>query len=490
MTTVKFGVTQKRINSTSVTMTDTIDLDCRLKEPCSIHDPVFIVQGLTKLKRYNYLFWNSAHYWIDNITFISNDICEVNAHLDPLASFRGHILNEYGLVLFGDNTHKTVYKDDIRFGPDRKLLFSAGSGASGYVSMGLNFNSATVIVVAQASTSFAYSGITTYAMTVSTYVQMLKNFSGVVYSDIQSWSGTDVIDVIKNYAMRILTGGQQALDNIISATLVPIPYSTFQASAYSENSSIELGPYSITLDSGTVCVVNPHDVTDGNAVLNLNRPLPNTTYKWLNGPKYCQIQLTHPCGYTDINTPALMELNQAYLWWSLHRTTGEYCIRITSEPSKDSDTLTFINGTVGVDVLYLKTASGSTNDSNLHNSIGSALIQGGTGGVIQYNPGTQIPASSGRTIPSGLAGMKLLDTGKEIFYDVEYYQPAIFEGNTATMYNSFCSQFGYPVDKYMKIGDISGYCQCNNVSIGNITGATEADKVTINNYLNSGIYIE
>lgn len=490
MTVVKFGVTSKRINSTSQTITDTVELDCKLKEPCSMHDPVFSVQGLTKLKRYNYILWNSAYYWIDDIKFVTNDISEVSAHLDPLATFKSNIINEYGLVLFGDNTHKTVYKDDIRFGPDKKLLFSAGQGASGYTSMGMDFTNSTVIVVAQATTSFAYSGITTYAMTISTYVQMLKNFSGVVYSDIQTWSGTDVVDVIKNYALRILTGGQQALDNIISATLVPIPYSTFQSNCYYELQQIYLGPYSINLDTGTVAVINPHFVTDGNAVLNLNRPLPNTTYKWLNGPKYCTIQITHPCGYTDINTPALMELNQVYIWWSLHMTTGEYCIRVTAESSKDSDTIQFINGCVGVDMLYLKTASGSTPDSNLHNSIGSALITGGTGGVIQYNPGVQIPANNGHNIPTGLAGLKLLTSGKEIFYDVEYYQPAIFEGNTATMYNNFCTQFGYPVDKYMKIGDITGYCQCNGVSIGSIPGATETDRININNYLNSGLYIE
>ena len=135
--------------------------------------------------------------------------------------------------------------------------------------------------------------------------------------------------------------------------------------------------------------------------------------------------------------------------------------------------------------------SNVTMDSNLHNSIGNALISGATGGIIQFNPGSNSPASrQGANTHGGYAGIANLTAGKTCFLDTEYYIPAIFSGGDSSEYNNYCNIYGYPVDRYLKLGDISGYCQAQNVSVGSISGATESDKQIINNAINSGIYIE
>ena len=492
MATIKIGTTTKRINSTSQTFTST-QLICKLKNPTSMHDPVFEVAGLTDGVMYNYAQYGSYYYWVNDVVQITNTISEVHCSLDPLATFKSAIQNTYGLVTFGDSAHHTEFKDDIRFGPDIKIERSSGVGIAS-LDMGFSSSSWTIIMSVQnAAQSFSYNGVTTYAMDSLTFAKVMKGFSGVVYSDITSWSGSDVIDILKNYAIRVLTGGQQALDNIVCAIAVPIPLSVYSAQAYASSNDIAIGPYSFTLDGGaTVYLISSSITKTGNGVLSLSRPLYSSASNyWLNSPKYCSVKITHPCGYQEINDPSLLKNSSVYAWYSIGLCSGEYQIRITSESSKDSDTIALISGVAAVDMMRLVPNTNVTMDSNLHNSIGNALISGGTGGVIQFNPGSNSPAGKyGTSAHAGYAGIANLTAGKACFLDTEYYIPSIFSGGDASEYNSYCSVYGYPVDRYLKIGDINGYCQCQNVSVGSISGATDGDKQIINNYINNGIYIE
>lgn len=492
MATIKIGNTSKRSNSTSQPNLSN-SYTCTFKEPTSLHDPVFVVQGLTDGTMYNYATYGSYYYWVDDIVQMTNNISEVHCHLDPLATFKTAITNTYGLVTFGDSTHHTEYKDDIRFGPDIKIERTSGVGIAS-LNMGFSSSDWTVLMTVQnASSSFSYNGVNTFAMDSLTFAKVLHGFSGVVYSDITSFSGSDVIDVLKNYAIRVLTGGQQALDNIVACVAVPIPLSTFSALASATLNTMAMGPYSFSLDAGaTVYMVSSSLVKTGNGVLTLSRPLYSSSGNyWLNSPKYCSVKITHPCGYQEINDPALLKNSSVYAWYSVGLCSGEYQIRITSESSKDSDTIALISGVAAVDMMRLVPNTNVTMDSNLHNSLGNAVVSGGTGGIIQFNPGTHSPAGRyGTSAHGGYAGIANLTAGKTCFLDTEYYIPAIFSGGDASEYNSYCSVYGYPVDRYLKIGDITGYCQCQNVSIGSISGATESDKDIINTCINTGIYIE
>lgn len=492
MATIKIGNTSKRVNSTSQTFTGT-DLTCKLKNPTSMHDPIFLVQGLTDGTMYNYAKYGSYYYWVDDVIQTTNSIQEVHCHLDPLATFKSAITNTYGLVMFGDSAHHTEYKDDIRFGPDIKVDRSSGVGIAS-LDMGFSTSQWTVLLTVQnAAQSFSYNGVNTFAMDPVTFKKVLNGFSGVVYSDISTWSGSDVIDILKNYAVRLLTGGQQALDNIVSAVAVPIPLSTFASYAFDTLSTMAMGPYSYTLDGGaTVYYVPSSAVKTGNGVLSLSRPLSSSAGNyWLNSTKYCSVKITHPCGYEEINDPSLLKNSSVYAWYSVGLCSGEYQIRITSESSKDSDTIALISGCVAVDMLRMVPNTNVTMDSNLHNSLGAAVVSGGTGGIIHFNPGSNSPAPrQGAGTHGGYAGIANLTSGKTCFLDTEYYIPAIFSGGDSSEYNSYCAVYGYPVDRYLKIGDISGFCQCQNVSVGSISGATESDKNFINSCINTGIYIE
>lgn len=491
MPSITIGVTDKRVISTKTTMTSSVNLTCKLKEPTSMRNPVFIVSGLSKTTHYNYCSWNGFYYYVNDIIHITNDIQEVHCSIDPLATFKTAINNTYGYCLYGDSSHKTPYIDDVRFGPDIKLSRSSGVGITG-VDMGFDINHWTVIMTVQtAYGSASYNSVIMYAMNLTTYYSVLKGLSGVVLSDISSWSANDMIDIIKNYALKVFTGGIQALDNIRSAVIVPIPYSEYQ-SAGTPQTTFYIGPYSITLDPGhEVTPIAPSWTKTGNATVSLARPIVNTTYKWLNSPKYCSIKLSHPCGYQELNDSSLLDASNIYIYWSVHYATGDYAIRVTSEASKDSDTIAIINGTTGSDVMGKVPASGNTIDSNAHKAVGQALFNGVTGGLANYNPGQQSPSGNGSQLGAGCAGLFLLTSGKECFIDTEYYQPSIINAvGDASEYNSFCDKYGYPVGRFLKVGSVSGFAQFSNAVVGDIAYATAEDKEYINGVLNSGIYLE
>lgn len=127
----------KRINSTKIPhpsqRTGTYP-EVTLKRPCSVKNPVFTFHTTEKyevLSRNNYLYWLSEdpdfrniknYYWIDNITYLANNLVEISCHRDPFATFRSEIMAYNGLVA----RSSTNYDVSIA---DNELLVSSKVGA-------------------------------------------------------------------------------------------------------------------------------------------------------------------------------------------------------------------------------------------------------------------------------------------------------------------------------------------------------------------------
>lgn len=530
---VKIGNTSKRINSTSQTFTSSTTLSCRLKEPCSMQSPIFQVQGLTKGSLYNYCQFESRYYWVDDIVYLTNNIQEVHCHLDPLATYKSAIENTYAYVTYGDSAHKSPQVDDTRFGPDYKYLSS--TDRKGTIDIGIDSTSWTVIMTVNTATDLSTNGVVTYAMDYSAFANLCNAFSSTVIADFSSFTPADIADMIKNFITRILCGGGAALDNVKSCIMVPIPLSSISSQGVAI-STVGIGPYKVT--GTTVYVMNPNMViVKPVKTIALQRMLASANSYWLRTPKYCTVKVTHPCGYMDINDPSLMEVNTVYCYTTFSPITGDYVIRFTSEIGNDTDTIALAGGNVAVDIMGLINNTDGTIAGQMFKAEAQAFTAGvsslaaikqpatttttqtrtktmrnGSGKEIgsidenvvtetqhstttsgiegNYNPGGFTPAHGSANLSSGLVGVMSLPSNGQASYDIEYYYPMIFDGASATEYNSFCDEYGYPCNRYLKIGSVSGYCQCAGASVQGATGASEASKSTINSYLNNGIYIE
>ena len=535
---IKIGNTSKRINSTSQQFASSTTLACRLKEPCSMQSPIFQVQGLTKGQLFNYCQFDSRYYWVDDVVYLTNNIQEVHCHLDPLATYKTAIENTYAYVTYGDSTHSSGLVDDQRFGPDAKI--NDGIDRTGMFIMGFDTTSWSVAMTVNAAYNLGENGVVTYFMNYSTFIDVLNKFGSLVVSD---WGApTAVQDIINNFCLKILTGGGAALDNVKSATLVPIAVEAVfdpldPGTQGHLTSTVTIGPYQITGYSGNVYIINPNKVVAvGEQKIPLKRivGLNNSgAYRWLNSPKYCTIKVTHPCGYLDINDPALLNVDNVYVYTRFSPVTGDYITRFTSEQGMQNDTIAMVGGNVGIDVMGLINNTNGTIGGAMFSAIGSAamsgvtslaamkkpatssrvttttnldtgeqhrtrtetlnesITQGSSGIEGDFHPGGYIPGHGSFNSSGGLVGVYAVGANGYGVYDVEYYAPMII-GTTGSsaQYQAYCDEYGYPVNRRLKIGDVAGYCECAGANVSGATGASEASKSTINSYLNNGIYIE
>ena len=116
-------------------------------------------------------------------------------------------------------------------------------------------------------------------------------------------------------------------------------------------------------------------------------------------------------------------------------------------------TIATVSGKVAQDVAFIIPTSGNTMDSYLHNGIDAAVMNESCRSAdgVRDEP---TPNSSGAQIQN-IAGVELMNAGAEIFWDIEYMQPAIFEANDAIMYNAFCDEHGYVVGKFLLLSTIT-----------------------------------
>lgn len=539
MLTVTVGRTNKQINSTKQNVDDSVDLSCRLKEPTSMQSPVFIVQGLNKMTLYNFCKFENRYYYIDDIVYLTTDTQELHCHLDPLATFKDAIGNSYAYITYGPSGSKNVDVDDIRFGPDWKLN---GFDVHDEIDIGINPVSSgwSVVMTAQASVSAVNSGICVYAFDATELSRILTGYADEIANE---WSVlTNIVDIMTNLGAAVCSGGAIATDNIRSCVLVPISISKIKGSA-SRESTMYLGAYKWTVPSDlNVYSISAFKTIDKDGSFSLSRSgfgsvIPNGTYHWLNSPKYCSIEISHPCGVTEINDMALLSKNQVYWYSEVSPVTGDYNIRFTSEDGKDNDTIASIGGNLGIDIMNMiangqglgyavmnstvSIASGATagyykkteatenknlsapaEDSNGDPSSKRVIDKGvktkntteyGSSGISgNFNPGGLGPTMRGSAFNGGIVGLlNLYDC--TVTVNVEYYYPGIFNpgASMASGYEAYCDLYGYPVNRYLKIDDTAGgYIECAGASVQGCLGANNANKATINSYMNNGFYYE
>lgn len=519
---VIIGRTNKQINSTSQTFADSTSLSCRLKEPCSQQNPVFIVQGLSKTVYYNFAQFMNHYYWVDDIFWQTNDIQEVHCHLDPLATYKTAIENSYGFVQYGDSGHWNKYVDDARFAPESrapeadvedtfKCIPGITSAAGGYVMM-------------KYMDCGNGGGVKCIAMTLSAFSSMLDDLSNI-------FNASTTIGEI-----TAAMGGQGSWrDNILSCIYVP----TSKINTGSSVSQIRLG--------GVTCTVNGYmqaavvTATESDTItINLSSSY-FTSCPFMKNSRWISVQVSTPFGCTEIPFDILKPVlsTTLYVKSALDVTTGDVTIKITDDDDGIGTVLAAFSGNIGVNMMDLL-GSGMNLGKGFANSVIfgaklgiSAFSLGATMGsasIAAFNStmpsvsqsrdmttaqkldaigkanqaGIRAAVTSGiegvpSTIPTGVGSAGLgsgsIGGGFSSLYLTDtfgtgYICYRVYKPLDTPNYASFCDKYGYPVNKYLKLGDVPGFCKCSGASVQSCLGATEANKSTINSYINSGIYIE
>lgn len=512
MSSVTIGMTSKGINSTSRVISGGVSLDCRLKEPCGLHDPVFIVKGLSKsYNNYNFCTWRGRYYWVNEIVFLTNDIQEVHCSLDPLATYKGAIDDTYAYVQYGDSANWNHYIDDIRISPE--LEAPEWEDAQVFdLCDGWNQTGVVVMRYMDCSTS---GGVKVVSMTPSAWAGLLDELQNSITASMTVAELTTMF------------GGQGSWrDCILSAKWIPLNI------ASGGSSQLHLG--------GIPCNVNHYDYSNDMApmytyskTISLNWSVFND-WPFAKTSRWTSCQLYTPLGYLDIPVDYLRNQQSLYYRFAVNCSTGEASIKVSDGSNGSGFCYGVLSGDLGIDIMGT-VGTGYSNRTALGNifktgaEIGMAAFSLGASAGSSYVSAASSARSASKgtaaelntigeaagnqamrqTIGSGISGIasavptgvghsgasgsvgggaeKLWITSPmgQAMFTVRSFRPLL-----KSSYDDFCDMYGYPVNYYLQLSSVSGFCKCSGAFVRDIQGATPADISTINSYLNAGIVLE
>ena len=526
-----FGFTDKRINSTKQTFTASKTLDVKLKDPCSMRAPVFRVKGLTKSVLYNYMQWENKYYWIDDIVYKTFDIQEVYCHLDTLATFRSHILDERNNFFVKYTSKQSWWNkecDDPRFNPQvESRTLSRVVTAPGFIP-NIDVNGTIIMRYMDCRDK---GGVRTIAMSYTDFDSCLTDLYTI-------FSGQTISTILGSM------GGSSWRDNILSCIWVPFATSYYSNIAYETETGFYLG--GIQVASGkTVYHICPSQITR----INYNPPIDMSNLwtdldgqPYLKNNRWMYVMLDTSLGSIEIPVDYLRDAPQIYVKTIVDYTSGEVLIKCSEGSYGSGTVLGMLSGKLNMDMMGF-IGTGETAVSRLAGSfsagasvglgiasiaVGGAMAAGGAsiskaamsagmsgsseigtregnyalqttqqviGSGINAISSLQGSASGGGSVgaTSGLLGLWSLENAGDAQVVVKVLVPSTYFTNTG--YSLFCSQSGYPANTYINLSLLEGYyVECSGasfISLQNFSSTpSDADISTINSFLNSGLYLE
>lgn len=515
MSSVTLGMTTKGINSTSRQISGGVTVDAKLKDPvCGLHSPVFKVKGLSKTyNNYNFCIWRGRYYWVDEILFLTNDIQEVHCHLDALATFKGAIDDTYAYVQYGDAANWNKFIDDIRISPELEEPAWCDTQMFKIVDM---FDETGVIVMRYMDCGQG-GGVKTISMTPSAFFGMLDDLYALINSSTVS------------ECFGYIGGCGSWRDNILSCVWVPFK---LQTTGYSQ---IRLG--------GVTCNVNCYYIQNAISVYAYDKSIDIDWSVFNDWPfaktsRWTSCQFITPFGYADIPIDLLRNQSKIYYRMAVDYTAGDISIKISERTNGDGYCYASFGGNVAIDMMgtlgtghgwregfasslkagaefstaLLSSVLGGAGavqmaDNNVVKAMSTGLKTGdwdslgnaydkltatrnqaltsGINSIAQSLPTGVGHSNASGSIGGGAARLWLTSPIGNCLFIMKSFRPLL-----KNSYDDFCDMYGYPVNYYLQLSSVTGFCKCSGAFVRDIPGATPADISTINSFLNSGIVLE
>lgn len=538
MPSIKIGTISKRINSTKQTFSGTT-LSCKLKGPCGMQSPVFEVQGLTKGTFYNYASFEGRFYWVDEITYFTNDIQLVHCSIDPLATFKSGILDTSAMVVYGNSAKWSKLIDDVRIEPEMRYatqtianenMFGLNTSSSGCVAMTFT-QTASVDWLDPDGTQYPGTGVHTALLSVQAMRECIGDLTG--FDPSQGLTGAGAMEIIEAFGRVIQSlGGGSLADYIQRIIWLPFNLSDIvTATGATHKYGMMIG--GVLADQCEWWDVDPGSIWAHNGNFTIDWGTLTGGNDFMRNSRWISLQVYTPGGFQDIPMYCAKYTDTLYYRTTFSITDGSWNMRLCAN-SALTDTLATFSGNISVDLLgtvnlgnqfsgaiadagaqfvggalamgigsivggsaagavTTTTKKGTQSASGFSQSTGyysgeenvditTTTTSSGIGGDIPRT-GLNIHAATGQF--SGASSLFLTQTPAAMIIYAQCYMPY-----TLGTYIDYCEEYGYPVNRFLKLSEITGFCKCAGASVKNLSGATPANMSTINSFLNSGIYIE
>lgn len=540
MPDISVGKITKKVNSTGIQgyAADVSDSNALLLDPCDIKNPVFKLKG--SAGNYNYAKWGTRYYWVDKVVPYPNGIIEVSCHLDPLGTYKSAIENSYAFITYaGDSTAWDKFADDPRLSPE--VPSENSSQPVDVFGFSMTPDNGTVIMTVFQCGASGDQGVRTYALSLSEFRACLIDLTGFLNAERSSTSTTQAVNSIDNAMANItspytddvkaqiasagymqnalgklisgifsdLAGGGSWRDNILNAVYVPIPKTEF---AGSSPETMYVG----TLNCGSRTPVPPSKVVVNSNSINIPWGPDVSTFPFLRLPKYEQLQIVVMGGYyqtidgtylTKPGSGGILGLeSDVTVHSSIDICSGDWSVSINKGNSSNALKLATFSGNCGINITGAIGKGGTGQIMQTINTIGqfaaglatagtvTGLLHAGEGfatsrdfgtGIEEKFNGSSVNGLLSGSCGGGISSMFLSgNLGKADFRGI-LLRPKIIVDN---VYTDYCTEYGYVINSWKKIGAFSHTVKCSGASIS--CDGTQSEIAYINSVCNNGIFIE
>ncbi len=481
--TIYAGKVNKRRNST-LQPTLSTSFDVLLKTPTSLHTPTFTINA--SAFDFNYLKWDDRYYFVTDVVARNNNLWEVSAVIDVLATYKADILASTQYVSYSSE-QGNVWLADTRIPVLRSTLASKNTTPTGVLS---RIGCYVLSVVGKSSAA-------TYVFqddsTIKGIIDQIATWESQGISNIESMIDATDTDTLLESIAKVLTNTGfvgNAYSNAPSCirSCVWLPFDYARAPITGQDNPIYLGNFP----------------TDKNGQRISSRPLYDSVSiaipwhfsDWRRG--YCEdVYLYLPLvGMVSISTDSITNVSSLTIDWSVTYTDGcisyevkagneiigtyggncsaNYPIGINQQASAGEIAQAFIGG-------LEKTISAGVNSSISPVSAATSVAGMAAEAAIGAYNVQNVASSSHPSCVGGIGG----GAGVGLDLNLACYTVA---HNTIVEPADMVATMGRPTMKPLQLSTLTGFCQCANAHVSAAAEASELD--AIDSYLNSGFYIE
>ena len=492
MPTVTFYRFSKRKNSTKRPASNIggTQVDVKLKDECSIRYPSFLLTGFQD--DWNYLKWGDNYYYINDVTFITNDLVQIDCNKDLLATYRTEIGSTNAFIEYS-STYKLSQNDNSEYITDNRIsmihdiLVTKSGVGQGEAPIYLTDTTGCMIleVVGKGNTNESTFGFANcFATDLGTGLHL----------------STTLLDDDQGVQSQIRDIMQSPFDALIRAWYVPFDLQTL---AYGQATSICLAKsvttsatgyalgYYLRFDPQSIPVADNYDYT-----------IPRTYGDFRDFEPYSKLYAHLPfIGYVELDAEMYREDTEIKISMRFDPIGASIIYDLQGKTSGVTEQFQF---ECGVELPIAQTRQnpikGATNLVSGFASAGFGLATGNmpmavSGGLgimnsVMNNFKTQTNVKGGIN-GSPCATWEVLDSDPSLYASLVrtvYLEQRSFMTTQDPQSQSFIDTNGRKVDKVRTISYLSGYVKCANASVD--MEGFEDEKQEINNYLNGGFFYE
>lgn len=468
MASAHFYTLAKRHNSTmQPTGTGTV-IDVYLKGGSDILTPVFTL-NLSSMPSYNYLLFEGRFYFITGIKSVRDDLWEVSAAVDVLATYKGIIQASSPYVLY--YTHSNSLIADRRLSVKATQSTDSNSGSFGF--LGKNHCFILTVIGEDATASYALTPsqirdlyATDYRDSFDASINNLNPVTGVGFADTISDFARWIGDFLKSSAGAFNYAGTIS-ENIKSCIILPVAAGAIGGTP---NADVIIGAIDTTVEGFRI---SDRFITDSASVT-----IPWQASDWRRLEPYHEVYLYIPAlGLISLSASDLIGESSLTVKVSIDVLSGDSIFEVKT----GTKTVYYANTNLGTNY-----ALGSSQTSPA--AVTNALI--GAAGLIAGNPAAALGGALGvanslqptPTCIGSNSGGAILGIDADT---IKCY--TVFHDTTVTP-SSVSAEKGTPYNGVLSLASVTGYVQTEGASVAG--SMTDTERTQINEMMDGGIYIE